>query len=737
MCLRITDSNVRCPWEAIKARTHTHGHPLEQNALSWVKLNLDICEHGHETCSPNINTPLPLRTLHLKEVAQDMIEVTLFEDEAGVATGRYATLSHRWGDNLTCITTKSNIRDRRRRILWHTIPKTFQDAIIYCLKLGIEYLWIDTLCIMQDSPKDWQQQSAQMAGIYSNSYLTLSATAAIDSRVGCFSMSPSAPVQINSDLLGSAPPIYVREKLSHWTNPIRLNLKERLPLLTRAWVFQERILSTRTLHFCDRELVWECTETTICECDGIAANASIKQQFAKSPRYAKDKIYLDQARVRGNKETKSDPACSQVDARCMRNTDSMRKELLGVEGVESQTRCGDTRSKDAHPHNGFEDLVKAELKSSLSYRVRRNVRPECLPLEYPIDHELKQNIDEATHRKLIQGQAVQQFNGRDIGLWHRMVEQYSNLELTRASDRLPALSGLAERISPESRPYVAGLWKDTLRLDLLWRVNKLNAAHGRVPGNLGPTWSWSSVSSGVNYWTREHLKSHILSGPVRAHIKTLFGGIGSNLKEFKERTRLGWTGEDCGLDYNALTDPWLTDRAMLDWLSPELLDWCLLERSREAIPSIILEMRPIGVNPFGEVEKGILKVEGHLRKVRLQYVKDWGVKRGDEPVYDPVRYELDISTTFWDAMILAVTTRNVQWPFYADYNLSNPHPEHQVRNGAEVYLLGVLVNTSLVLRRTETGDYQRIGILQIVPGMHERNGMNLMESGQWGKWRLV
>jgi hypothetical protein len=71
-------------------------------------------------------------------------------------------------------------------IAWDTIPQTFQDKIQFLLSLRIRNVWIDYYCIIQDDPLDWQEQAAQMASIYQNSYITLAATSSLNNESGCF-----------------------------------------------------------------------------------------------------------------------------------------------------------------------------------------------------------------------------------------------------------------------------------------------------------------------------------------------------------------------------------------------------------------------------------------------------------------------------------------------------------------------------------------------------------------------
>jgi hypothetical protein len=80
---------------------------------------------------------------------------------------KYMTLSHYWGGNLEGKTTLLNLSQRLLRFRLQEIPPTFKDAVEITRRLGIRYLWIDALCIIQDSPTDWAEESVKMAEIYS------------------------------------------------------------------------------------------------------------------------------------------------------------------------------------------------------------------------------------------------------------------------------------------------------------------------------------------------------------------------------------------------------------------------------------------------------------------------------------------------------------------------------------------------------------------------------------------
>lgn len=85
------------------------------------------------------------------------------------------TLSYRWGDDVSFQTSRSNYEDRKKGFRVEDLPRLFQDAITLTRSLKIKYLWVDSLCILQDDQGDWEQQSEQMSQIYANSYLTIAA----------------------------------------------------------------------------------------------------------------------------------------------------------------------------------------------------------------------------------------------------------------------------------------------------------------------------------------------------------------------------------------------------------------------------------------------------------------------------------------------------------------------------------------------------------------------------------
>ncbi|KAH4005793.1 hypothetical protein HBI40_038960 [Parastagonospora nodorum] len=165
-------------------------------------------------------------------------------------------------------TTLSNMKKHQAGIVWDDLPKTFQHAIDFTHRLGFKYLWIDSLCIIQDSVSDWRLEAGSMAGVYESSSLTLCASLSADSSGGCYTNAEPEHLSRSLILTGSdSKPfrIHTRQPLKHIDFNIHDGATE-LPLLSRGWALQERLLLPRTLDFTANELIWDCPEIRVCEC---------------------------------------------------------------------------------------------------------------------------------------------------------------------------------------------------------------------------------------------------------------------------------------------------------------------------------------------------------------------------------------------------------------------------------------------------------------------------------------
>ncbi|KAF2996915.1 hypothetical protein E8E13_005939 [Curvularia kusanoi] len=266
-----------------------------------------------------------------------------------------------------------------------SLPKNFQDAVTVTRGLGVKYLWIDALCIVQDDMDDWEKESGKMTSVYHNAHLVLGADMSEDAHGGFLERegNPYAGKEAPIAMIDSTrATIHARWHRLHW-NPCAIlgdfPKKEPEPLSKRAWTLQEQMLASRMVHFAREELIWECDSALSCEC-----------------------MELDR---------------------------------------------------------GISD---------------KNERPR--------------------YRKALDSPSADMFT-----LWYRVIINFSNRSITKLSDRLPALSGLAQHFQTHGAgPYLAGLWHNDLPRGLLW-TSSIAENSFRVDPYRAPTWSWASIESQHRY----------------------------------------------------------------------------------------------------------------------------------------------------------------------------------------------------------------------------------------------
>ncbi|KAJ3554083.1 hypothetical protein NPX13_g10713 [Xylaria arbuscula] len=241
---------------------------------------IDKCEKEHTSCLPGRGELLPKRLVDLNPTGLGDNYVRLVEfDEKVDMRGTYACLSHCWGqDPMPITTTQKTLLDNKRSMSLSSLPPTFRDAILIARKLELKYIWIDSLCIIQDSKSDWETESAKMASIYKNAFITIAATASPDFQGGCFSKG-------DADLCFQVRQTGILDTVIAARTELTGELPEVYPLLTRGWVYQERMLSRRYLHCFQNELMLECREQRTCECGNHPGRDSYGEQLAAKSKY--------------------------------------------------------------------------------------------------------------------------------------------------------------------------------------------------------------------------------------------------------------------------------------------------------------------------------------------------------------------------------------------------------------------------------------------------------------------
>lgn len=174
--------------------------------------------------------------------------------------GVYVCLSHRWGSITSSQMTKTaTLAAREHGIQLSSLPLTFQDAIKITRSVGLQYIWIDSLCILQDSKADWVEESVKMGTYYSSSWLTIAA--GVESCQGLFGVR-----RFDTDLLQYLKVDFFRPGNStlYFINlPVNWHVvgdEQKSILRKRAWAFQEELLSPRYLGFQENQIFYRYSE---------------------------------------------------------------------------------------------------------------------------------------------------------------------------------------------------------------------------------------------------------------------------------------------------------------------------------------------------------------------------------------------------------------------------------------------------------------------------------------------
>ena len=147
------------------------------------------------------------------------------------------------------------------------LPRTFGDAVAMTRCLGIDYLWIDSMCIIQDSTTDWERESLLMKDVYHGSFLNIAANAFFNPNGGLFqTRNPLSVTPVKIDL-SLQPGNMIRRPFTVFPRAHGLGLLQSAPLSTRAWTVQERLLAPRTVHFLGHKVMWECSSLLASESD--------------------------------------------------------------------------------------------------------------------------------------------------------------------------------------------------------------------------------------------------------------------------------------------------------------------------------------------------------------------------------------------------------------------------------------------------------------------------------------
>jgi hypothetical protein len=389
--IELYGKSSKLPWPSLGTALQIPESSESDETYDFAMRCIEECTHNpnHNLCSSKSRKYLPTRLLKTSEpgkpvkLQQRSLLSSLF------SPARYIALSHCWGKDLPITTTKTTLKERCKGIPWDDLPPLFQDCMKIAHRLGVNYVWIDALCILQDDRQDWEHESSKMATIYADALVTVAAVQPLDSSERCLGLRPQ-PVKLSyKNTKGEEFFIRAREIFEHHPNfSAKKPAEIDGPLVSRAWALQEHVLCSRVLHYTKTEVIFECRNMYACEC---------------SPRF----------------------------------------------------------------------------------------RQTCV-----------------TTPALLSANPAVEDGDKQYATWHHLAAAFSLRKLTRASDKLPAISGMALKMQEiVGSDYLAGVWENNLVEEILWSSapylqNPMLA--DRLDNYRAPSWSWASVDTQIRYETNHH-----------------------------------------------------------------------------------------------------------------------------------------------------------------------------------------------------------------------------------------
>ncbi|KAI5358908.1 putative heterokaryon incompatibility [Septoria linicola] len=355
-------------------------------AQSWLEKCVSNRDGRHTECSRSAKaSSLPRRVLDLDSIASTgRVKLVCPYDTSDLpetqykehVNDKYITLSHKWEKMVLPVLLDSNIQDRVDEGLdFATLPETFKQAVVTASWFNVRWLYIDCLCIIQDSHADWVREAASMARYYSEALLCISATYADDARMGCWTRRDPKSL--------STPLIHAKNTDQSWfvatDHHYQFSWMLSMPLFDRAWCHRERQLSPRILHFTDSEIVWECcgTDGSSFASETFPGGAPFKRLMSADTRKFQSSKLRDEGR--GEILAVWNDLCEGFSQKSLtKATDmpiilsSLAEEFLSLlrDGVDNKDMADDTeRNDDATKGEYIAGLWKSTLPQSLLWKV--------------------------------------------------------------------------------------------------------------------------------------------------------------------------------------------------------------------------------------------------------------------------------------------------------------------------------------------------------------------------------
>jgi len=226
---------------------------------------LQDCQETHPSCRSRAEDWLPTRLIDVDTMETPILR--LVSSTPLDPRALYIALSHRWGANQTFILRSRNVATYQEAIPMSDVSATVRDAARVTRALGIRYLWVDCMCIIQDdNGQDWARESDKMFKVYSLSTCTIAAANSGEGERGFLTNRNQyrvRPCHIPSPFKTNSK--YSFKVMSQYLNKIHDRNVRNSEWFNRGWVFQERMLAPRLLIFTKTQVLWGCAKLQAAE----------------------------------------------------------------------------------------------------------------------------------------------------------------------------------------------------------------------------------------------------------------------------------------------------------------------------------------------------------------------------------------------------------------------------------------------------------------------------------------
>ncbi|VBB81674.1 Putative protein of unknown function [Podospora comata] len=235
----------------------------DDNSLKFINQHVDQCITSHNCGGNNKVLPiLPDRVIWVRANTPGRIQLV----EPSGLRANYIALSYCWGPVSpdTYLTDAKNLESRKVGINYDELPPLLRDVVTCARALGIEYLWVDRLCIVQGDGGDFSTQAPKMGDIYGNATLTIAAASGESENDGILLErdSKAGPFSLDLELKGMGKLTLKVRRRTHKIGTENVG-GDYGRVSTRAWIWQERLLSSRTVFFTPRALKFECHQHSV------------------------------------------------------------------------------------------------------------------------------------------------------------------------------------------------------------------------------------------------------------------------------------------------------------------------------------------------------------------------------------------------------------------------------------------------------------------------------------------